>query len=741
MPFERLYRWFKSHKSQTYRRPKTFPTLQTLESRDVPAGYLAVGAGPGGLPAVAIRVDIQDQLGGSAPNPLGQPASPRSDGKTDLTSQVFLPFAAGFRGGVNVATGNFDGVYGTPDQLVTAAGSGGGPHVIVWNMTQLPDGRIVTNGIRDQFFAFDARFRGGVSVACGDLDGDGRAELICGAGPGGGPHVRIYKEINGRFTLVNEFFAFDPGFRGGVSLASGQGYNTTQQLRLVLNRQLGLEEPFVVTPYDDPSQIPGAIAGIPLVGLDYTVPAGFTEPWINPYGAKGTPIVAQNGIEGHFDDLNRPLTYFTVAAGRDQYLSGNLLNQLGNIMYRPNIQVTGDNPDMIGFYVTAKWSMDSKTLPASGLFKVDTEYGPFVRIGKTADDVDIITRLTLPPDAVTFKNQLVIGAGPGGGPHVKVYDFSGTAGGQLINNGVGKEFFAFDADFRGGVSVGIGNVLEHQDPTSRTPGRIDYTQDPPQFIIDTTGNSGTQVFTSVPFDTELYRRDQPEIICAMMTGGSRVVVYADVNPKVPDPTNPFSSPAPARRTSLQQLNLQQFGIDLEPIINPNNPLGGYTGFTTVTSFRRAIDANFTGGVNFTMGALNFLGSSDTRFYGQGTVGGGAPIAVNPALGQAIFGAGVTPPGQANRASRVRIFNQLSPRSPVQPNFTPPTEQYDAYDSFIAFPGDLNARGASVAFGFGVLPEPGLDVNYAPRDAGANGVVNGTGLILYDVQQVSDPILI
>jgi len=715
-----------------------------LENREVPAGYLAIGAGPGSLAAVAIRVDIQDQLGGSGPNPLGQPPAARSDGQTDNTTQVFFPFGTGFRGGVHTATGNFDGLYQTPDQLVTAAGPGGGPHVIIWNMKQNPDGRIVTNGIRDQFFAFDARFRGGVNVACGDLDGDGRAELICGAGPGGGPHVRIYKDIGGHFQMVNQFFAYDAGFRGGVTLAAGQGYKTVQQLRLVLNRQLGIDEPFEVTPYDNPSQIPGASIGVPLVGLDYTVLPGGTEPWINPYGATGTPTTVPLGAEGHFDDQMNPLTYFTIAAGVEQYLSGNLLNTLGNIIYRPSIQITGSNPDNIGFYVTAKWAPDSATFPGAP-FKTDQLYGPFVRVGVTSDGTDIITRLTIPPDAVTFKNQLVIGAGPGGGPHVKIYDFSGTAGGSLVNNGVGKEFFAFDASFRGGVAVGIGNVLEHQDATRREPGRIDFTQDPPVFIPDSTGNSGTQVFTEIPFNTELYRRDQPEVICAMMSQGSDVLIYADVSPKVTDPTNPFSNPAPARRTNLSQLNLQTFGVDQVAVVDPTNPLGGFVSFATVTTFRRAVDnaANFTGGVNATMGALNFLGSSDTRFINQGIVGGGTPVAINPTLGQAVFGAGPTPPGQANRGSRVRIFNQLSPRPPVmpQPPFVPHSEDYGPYDDFQAFPADPLAQGASVAFGFGALPEPGLDVNYAPRDAGAFGIVNGTGLLDYDAQMTSDPILI
>jgi hypothetical protein len=75
-----------------------------------------------------------------------------------------------------------------------------------------------TGALIREFFAYDPSFRGGVRVAAGDFNADGLADIVTGAGPGGGPHVRVFNGATG--ALITEFFAFDPSFTGGVNVAS-----------------------------------------------------------------------------------------------------------------------------------------------------------------------------------------------------------------------------------------------------------------------------------------------------------------------------------------------------------------------------------------------------------------------------------------------------------------------------------------------------------------------------------------
>lgn len=120
----------------------------------------------------------------------------------------FFAYGKNFRGGVTVAVGDTDG-NGWPE-IITGAGFGGGPHIRVFS----GGGKLMHPG----FFAYDPSFRGGVNVAMADLDGNGRAEIITGPGIGGSPDVKVFDAKD--FSLKAEFFAFRAESRGGVMVAA-----------------------------------------------------------------------------------------------------------------------------------------------------------------------------------------------------------------------------------------------------------------------------------------------------------------------------------------------------------------------------------------------------------------------------------------------------------------------------------------------------------------------------------------
>lgn len=121
----------------------------------------------------------------------------------------FMAFDSGFSGGVFGAVGDINGD-GYQD-IIAGAGAGGGPNVKAFSGL---NGSVLAN-----FFAFNSSFTGGVSVAAGKINGDGFADIVVGAGAGGGPQVSIFSGLNQ--SLIQSFFAFDVGFTGGVFVAVG----------------------------------------------------------------------------------------------------------------------------------------------------------------------------------------------------------------------------------------------------------------------------------------------------------------------------------------------------------------------------------------------------------------------------------------------------------------------------------------------------------------------------------------
>lgn len=168
--------------------------------QDGPGLNIVTGAGAGGAP----QVRVFSISGGSA---------------NQVSSSIgsFFAYDSTFTGGVTVAAQSGTGT--ALDRLVTGPGAGGGPNVKVFNS----DGSLASS-----FLAFASNFIGGVTVAAGNVSSNGNADIIVGAGSGGGPQVNVYRGSD--LVLMNSFQAYDLSFTGGVHVGVA---NTSGQTSVV----------------------------------------------------------------------------------------------------------------------------------------------------------------------------------------------------------------------------------------------------------------------------------------------------------------------------------------------------------------------------------------------------------------------------------------------------------------------------------------------------------------------------
>ena len=277
--------------------------------------------------------------------------------------QLEIPYT----GGVHVTAADLDG--DGLVEIITGTGLGGKPQVRVFN----------TNGVPTSttFMAYDPSFTGGVHVATGDIDGDGKAEIITGAGPGAGPHVRAF-ESDGTPMPVS-FFAYDPSFTGGVHVATGDIDGD------------GKDE--IIT---------GAGPG-----------AG---PHVRAFESDGTPM---------------PVSFFAY----DPSFTGGVHVATGDIDGDGKDEIiTGAGPGA-GPHVRA-FESDGTPMPVS-FFAYEPSFTGGVHVATGDIDSD-------------GKDEIITGAGPGAGPHVRAFESDGTP--------MPVSFFAYNPSFRGGVHVATGDI-------------------------------------------------------------------------------------------------------------------------------------------------------------------------------------------------------------------------------------------------------------------------------------------
>jgi len=279
------------------------------------------------------------------------------------------------------------------------AGAGSGPHVKAYNA----DG-----SQRFSFFAYDPSFLGGVTVATGDVNGDGVEDIVTGAATTAS-HVKVFDGATGA-TLAS-FFAF-PGFSGGVNVAVAGG-------DVVVGAGAGGGPVFAG--YDIGSTVTQTFS---LFAFDPSFRGG-----VQVAGSENLIAVAPGaGGSAHvrvFDAATRaPISSYLALPAN---VSTGVNIAMGKVGVTETV-IVGAGAGAAPFVVTTEAATGNVI---GSVLAFPTSFTGGVRVATT----------TTPAGQA----GTAYAAGPGGAPRVRILG---------PNNSPALDFFAFDPSFTGGIYVG-----------------------------------------------------------------------------------------------------------------------------------------------------------------------------------------------------------------------------------------------------------------------------------------------
>lgn len=316
------------------------------------------------------------------------------------------------------AIGGPENISNEETKIASSAGWGGNPHVKTFDQ----DGNLT----RGNFFAYDGNFRGGVSVALGDIDGDGQDEIVTGAGPGGGPHIRAFEE-DGR--EIANFFPFDQNFRGGVDVACGD-VDSDGKDEIVASQKTNGQAWIKVYRNDSERSIVGEWNAFAQVESGATVALGDVD------GDRKDEVIVGAGPGGgphiriyEANGTLKPLQFFAFHPD-----------------YRGGVSVASGDADGDGFDEIGISQSGAGNQAWTKIYKYNNEH-TILGEWKAYGDIPVSANLAMGDINGDGRAEIVTGAGIGGEPHVLTFDASG--------NLLPTRFYVFDKAFVGGVDVAV----------------------------------------------------------------------------------------------------------------------------------------------------------------------------------------------------------------------------------------------------------------------------------------------
>jgi hypothetical protein len=268
------------------------------------------------------------------------------------------------------------------------------------------------------FFAFDASFRGGVRVAVADMNGDGTPDIICAAGPGGGPQVTVYSGVT--FQPILSFFAYPGGFAGGVYVAAstagdeilvGPGSGGGPELKVFNGLSGALLQDFFAFPAFFAGGVRVALGALDAAGLPSII-----------VGAGGGGLPEIRVFDGQTLALVQDFMAFPGA------FTGGVFVTAGTVNGTPEIIVgAGAGSSQVSIFNA------TTAVHLASFYALSPAFAGGVRVSFAA----------------SFDGggpALLTGAGPGGAPQLSVFDATTLT---LLSS-----FFALPTPFSGGMYVG-----------------------------------------------------------------------------------------------------------------------------------------------------------------------------------------------------------------------------------------------------------------------------------------------